>query len=1286
MNLLSILTSAGFDRNYVPHETDTLGSLVSNVSKVGTASASDLSATGSDRPTLNAVKGVRAWLYSGAQTLRAQGDAFRPGAGSFTAAALIRMPAGGNKGQFGIYDATSGETEWCIQTIGNNKFELDIVPDSGGVSQFVNTNAPDRLLNKWYLVVVGIDRSAGKAFSEINGVRQEFDFSPAVKTSVGDLLLGSINYSGYYHTGHIAAFSYVNSALSPSVLQGLNTSVQSILPPENVKPNQVVAYGNSLTAGNGATDGFTYPAQLGTLLGSEWVLSSNSGMSGWTTTQMRTNAVGWVDYYLDRESYNKSVLILWEGRNYLFLNNGTPQQAIDEMRLLCEERFAAGWTDIYVPTITKSDYVGADTPETNAKYAEYNTLLRAQGPSFCTEIVDLDLHPEIALGAPHSTVYFDDDLHMKNPGYGIVAEDLAYRIDGFKVLSASINSSRDKLTINYSKYVSGLVPEEYTLSGAALGNPDLYGKIHTMDILSSLPEESMPVLSYSGNTTVTDEGNPLPEFSNFQVEMEELNEAVVLFHDDFNRADTNFGEGVGSPSIFEAPDPGTPWEGNLDKYKIENETLVQVPVYGQPFNVFPTLLRRPYSTEIVDSKIRVVLDFAGDPADTPYQDLTREFFLTIRDNADSRYFLSFAGGVLSLAWTNNEGIGPSLAPSVSMSKPIKTDGTKYVVAMSVRGVGVNTKVSAYIKLQSTGEVLASIDEADGNTGIADLTLKQSGTFGIAFNQGYTGRQTIYSVTGYDLTDSKDPSDDDVTGNEVTPPPAQSFKPSIVDGLEASYNADNVDSVWINDQAVSFIPDQIEPFANSTNGGIFRSNGLNNRGGVLLTNKMSLGNPSKLQFTDNSYTLFAVLKPRNLRFYDVVISKLVSNSQTARLFLITALGLENYQTMGGFLKKSPLYANRVNQLCYSYNASTKEQILRVNGHETARVIDPNIEPWSQDGTWAIGDVGTTFGSFFPYSRLLEEEEIETIESEIDDHYLISDTKSAVNFICDGNSLWQAISSQTFGGDWETVSGLPAWSSFDISGKNQYQITQTSDILASQFTPGVYNGYSSFEGQNANMSEEVYQSTIENWQKAADAGFRVIAWCFADCRRYNPEQEALRLVFNQRFRDMLGQPGCPFTKLIDDPRFVNYGTFNIDAVPQISPDGTHLTPDIGNPLFVELLRSAINEDIQDYNESTPVDPPTGETETMYFNPVGPHHSESFENGNVISLERETDANVLLIEAILFPVRYTLDGSTPTKDHGFTIKAGGVLNLQLGTDAVVKLYSASLTTKIQYQWGAY
>lgn len=207
----------------------------------------------------------------------------------------------------------------------------------------------------------------------------------------------------------------------------------------------IVCDGNSLTAGQGATSGQTYPVQLGALLTTQGATAAveNKGVGAQNTQDMEADASTDIDPLYDSSKSN--YLLVWEGRNDLNQNNGlTVQQAYNNLVTYCENRQAVGWKVILfslLPSYTASyngDTTVAGYEALEADRVALNVLLKANWTFFADGYVDFDSDPEIntfhnneqsgyvysSSTAPTASTngLYTDGTHLTNAGYAIVAK------------------------------------------------------------------------------------------------------------------------------------------------------------------------------------------------------------------------------------------------------------------------------------------------------------------------------------------------------------------------------------------------------------------------------------------------------------------------------------------------------------------------------------------------------------------------------------------------------------------------------------------------------------------------------------------------------------------------------------------------------------------------------------------------------------------------------------------------------------------------------------------------
>lgn len=184
----------------------------------------------------------------------------------------------------------------------------------------------------------------------------------------------------------------------------------------------IVFDGNSLTAGQGATSGQDYPAQLINLLtalGVTGIAHYNFGVGGQTTSDMDSDVTTQIDPLILGGVQN--ILFAWEIGNDIYYNGNTTA-AETRFQNYCLDRQAAGWTVIVI-TLTprnQSSAFGDTISQFNTKLNNANTWLRANYTSFASGIVDVAA--DSRLSDYTDATYFSDGIHYTDAGYGVVAE------------------------------------------------------------------------------------------------------------------------------------------------------------------------------------------------------------------------------------------------------------------------------------------------------------------------------------------------------------------------------------------------------------------------------------------------------------------------------------------------------------------------------------------------------------------------------------------------------------------------------------------------------------------------------------------------------------------------------------------------------------------------------------------------------------------------------------------------------------------------------------------------
>jgi len=191
------------------------------------------------------------------------------------------------------------------------------------------------------------------------------------------------------------------------------------------RTSQLVASGNSLTAGAGGT---SWATQIAAMLGTTWQID-NTAFSGQTTRDIQTNYAAQVgNYYAAANTYNLAVI--QEVMNDIYFGQ-TAQQAHDNLKTLCLSARASGFKVlVLLSQPDRGDFPGTSTiPGANAAaqranyqslWASFLALFLADWRSFC----DAFVYPnqDVRIVVSDATYINSGDLvHWTTASQGIVA-------------------------------------------------------------------------------------------------------------------------------------------------------------------------------------------------------------------------------------------------------------------------------------------------------------------------------------------------------------------------------------------------------------------------------------------------------------------------------------------------------------------------------------------------------------------------------------------------------------------------------------------------------------------------------------------------------------------------------------------------------------------------------------------------------------------------------------------------------------------------------------------------
>jgi lysophospholipase L1-like esterase len=245
--------------------------------------------------------------------------------------------------------------------------------------------------------------------------------SPGAQTWTGLCVAAAGNISNWAKIDFVRLLVYDSTIVSTAAVESYLDTTYALS-----VPNLLMADGDSLTAGNGASDYLThaivtgsYPTQLVPLLGSTWALI-NRGVSGQTVVQMESNAATKIDVNFSTLSTNKA-LVAWGGTNDLAIGGSSANQAYADYKTYCSNRVAAGWKVISATLLPRSPTGISASFEADRQTV--NTKIRSGYRSFSHVLADIAADNRVgdALDQNDTTYYNGDKIHLNDTGNAIMA-------------------------------------------------------------------------------------------------------------------------------------------------------------------------------------------------------------------------------------------------------------------------------------------------------------------------------------------------------------------------------------------------------------------------------------------------------------------------------------------------------------------------------------------------------------------------------------------------------------------------------------------------------------------------------------------------------------------------------------------------------------------------------------------------------------------------------------------------------------------------------------------------
>lgn len=187
--------------------------------------------------------------------------------------------------------------------------------------------------------------------------------------------------------------------------------------------------GDSLTEGYPITlDTLSYPAKLGTLLGSPWVVT-NHGVRAYKIADLAATADAQID--ADRDEWRARDVVIHQGGTNDFSLGRTVSEAIADMTDEVTDRKTTGF-EVYVCTVPpRGDLTGGTTPTAagfESDRTAYNTAVR-NGDTGADGIIDWAADSRLSNPA-NATYYYSGDLvHFEEAGNDVAAELAADEIN-----------------------------------------------------------------------------------------------------------------------------------------------------------------------------------------------------------------------------------------------------------------------------------------------------------------------------------------------------------------------------------------------------------------------------------------------------------------------------------------------------------------------------------------------------------------------------------------------------------------------------------------------------------------------------------------------------------------------------------------------------------------------------------------------------------------------------------------------------------------------------------------
>jgi len=288
---------------------------------------------------------------------------------------------------------------------------------SGGAPQALYVSSrPSTIyppINKCVFVAVG---RSSDSVAGYNSILSELA-SAGESTGLSGAEIGRYHDGSQYMDGLIYRVLIYKAAHTNEEIAAVVNALASQHSVQTTYTDLLVCRGDSLTAGVGSSMLLTWPEQYRRLKGGSCPLIYNMGEGSRLISQADTLDAAFIDPLFDADKTSRLAVLL--GTNDINSDGLTGAQGYARLIDYCADRKSAeGWP---IDVLTLPDRASVDVA-----IADYNDLIRDGDESY-DAVIDIGKNSpsESRLNDSTNTTYYDDDqLHLTNAGYGVIAENV----------------------------------------------------------------------------------------------------------------------------------------------------------------------------------------------------------------------------------------------------------------------------------------------------------------------------------------------------------------------------------------------------------------------------------------------------------------------------------------------------------------------------------------------------------------------------------------------------------------------------------------------------------------------------------------------------------------------------------------------------------------------------------------------------------------------------------------------------------------------------------------------